>query len=672
MKLLTRLLWVVLPLLVISVVITAFGISLYSERTVIRQAREDGLVLANVLARSAEMSGIVEEATDTMISRDLTSSARILAQLVAVAEKYKMPPHDINQRLKAIVGSDDLSEIWITDPTGKAYLHSQPVENFHFSPDPFKHPQSSRFWPLLTGESSLIVQGVVPRELDGKPFKYVGVSGADKPRIVQVGVDGGLLEELRSSLGVQELLNRVAQGELIERVWVVNEHLDTLNYASDRSQDAEKAIAAEDQAHLANAIKTGLAFSEFVEDDLSIGAPIKHQLHNSPDEVLKLLRHKNHSGADKEVQTEVVGAILLHIPTTIITRLIANEALITACTALGVLFIGVISTLGLTRRIVGPVSSVTDAAIALQKGQFKSTDLDLIKTREDEVGTLAKVFGAMAKELNSQRETLEVQVRERTNDLEEKNQLLEEVNRQIEGELSVAHGLQQAILPVDFPEVRGYSAFGMMKPAKQLAGDFYDFIPLENGKVGILIADVSDKGVTASFFMAISRTILRYEAEKCASPAECLEKANRRILASNPMMLFVTVFYGVLDPKDGAFLYSNGGHLLPYRFNGNTAPTPLQATNGALLGISDDVEFSEHQIKLLPEDKLFLFSDGITEAFNWNNEAFGDGRLIDALVQNSNQTPAMIVQQTVAAVERFEEGSSQSDDITAVLLSRDF
>jgi sigma-B regulation protein RsbU (phosphoserine phosphatase) len=138
------------------------------------------------------------------------------------------------------------------------------------------------------------------------------------------------------------------------------------------------------------------------------------------------------------------------------------------------------------------------------------------------------------------------------------------------------------------------------------------------------------------------------------------------------MMLFVTVFYGVLDPKDGAFLYSNGGHLLPYRFNGHTAPTPLQATNGALLGISDDIEFSEHQIKLLPEDKLFLFSDGITEAFNWNDEAFGDGRLIDALVENSNQTPAMIVQQTVAAVERFEEGSSQSDDITAVLLSRDF
>jgi sigma-B regulation protein RsbU (phosphoserine phosphatase) len=673
MKLLTRLLWAVLPLLAVSILVTALGLSLYSQNTVTQQAKEDGQVLANVLARSAGMSGTVEEATDMMISRDLTSSANILAQFVAVAEQCKLPPKDINKRLRSIVSQDDLSEIWITDSHGKAYLHSEPINDFQFTSDPFRHPQSSRFWPLLSGKPAQIIQGVVPRELDGKPFKYVGVSGIDKPRIVQVGLDGHLLESLRTALGVQELLNRVVSVDLIERIWVVNEHLDTLNFASDKTPNqTEKVISEQEQAYLRNVIKKGNTFSEFVNDVISIGAPIKREIHNNEYSIFDPLKHAPNRGDSQNNEgTEVIGAILLHIPTAILTKLISNEILITAGTTLGILLLGALTLISFTRRVVGPVTTVTDAATALQRGHFKSTDLDLICKRQDEVGTLATVFQGMANELTNQRETLEKQVLERTSALADKNHQLESAQKQIEGELGVAHALQQAILPTSFPKISGYSGSGKMKPAKQLAGDFYDFIPLKDGKIGVLIADVSDKGVTASFFMAISRTILRYEAEQQGSPAECLEQANKRIYASNPMMLFVTVFYGVLTPETGEFVYSNGGHLLPYIFNINASPREIGATDGALLGISEDIKYTQNTIHINVGDRLFLFSDGITEAFDPDNKAYGDNGLIQCLDQLKDRTGDEIVKKVIDSVELFANGAAQSDDITAVALVRE-
>jgi serine phosphatase RsbU (regulator of sigma subunit) len=240
----------------------------------------------------------------------------------------------------------------------------------------------------------------------------------------------------------------------------------------------------------------------------------------------------------------------------------------------------------------------------------------------------------------------------------------------IEQEMAVAGKIQASFLPDSTPHVLGWQLAATLEPARETSGDFYDFIPLPDGRLGILIADVADKGTGAALYMAASRTLIRtYAAEYDTQPELALGAANRRILADTRADLFVSVFYGVLDSTAGTLTYCNAGHNPPYLFsaqNGSEAQ-PLTKT-GMVLGVIEDVTWEQRTIHLASGDLLVLYTDGVTDAENGQGVFFGEERLLET-IKVHRERPAQDVQDALMAeIHKFVGAAPQFDDITLMIV----
>ncbi len=273
--------------------------------------------------------------------------------------------------------------------------------------------------------------------------------------------------------------------------------------------------------------------------------------------------------------------------------------------------------------------------------------------------------------LKLQTHMLEATVAERTAELAAKNALLEEAQKQIKAELDVARAMQIAILPATFPAKPGCDSAARMIPATTMGGDFYDFIELQDGKIGLVMADVSGKGVPAAFFMAVARTTLRDLAAHYRDPGACLARANEVLRQQNPMDLFVTVFYCVLDPASGSLRYANGGHNPPYLRRADGTIEALSGAGGLVLGALEGVDYPEHAIRLVAGDRLVLYTDGVTEAFNRADEAYGTERLMAEIQAHGDGTAPELVERICRSVATFAGTAPQSDDITLIVLTWD-
>jgi serine phosphatase RsbU (regulator of sigma subunit) len=271
--------------------------------------------------------------------------------------------------------------------------------------------------------------------------------------------------------------------------------------------------------------------------------------------------------------------------------------------------------------------------------------------------------------LKLQRHVLETTVSERTRELAEKNVLLEQAQAQIKAELAVARALQIAILPATFPARAGCDSAARMIPATTMGGDFYDFIELPGGQIGLVVADVSGKGVPAAFFMAVARTNLRQLAPGHATPGACLAQTNEVLCSQNPLDLFVTVFYCILDPVTGLLRYANGGHNPPYLRRADGSVETLRGAGGLVLGAMPGVEYPDHVIVLRPGDHLLLYTDGVTEAFSPTNEAYGEERLVAEIQAHGTGTAAALIERICQGVTVFAAEAPQSDDITLIALT---
>jgi phosphoserine phosphatase RsbU/P len=241
-------------------------------------------------------------------------------------------------------------------------------------------------------------------------------------------------------------------------------------------------------------------------------------------------------------------------------------------------------------------------------------------------------------------------------------------------EMQAAAAIQNSILP------RPLSGGGLlavidlraeMHPAREVGGDFYDFFLLDGDRLAITVADVSGKGIPAALFMAVSRTVLR-AGERGDDMAEDMARANRLLSAENTAAMFVTAFHGVLDLRSGALRYCNAGHNPPYLLRATEASEPggretLRAT-GIPFGIDENRPYRIEETSLRPGDALFLYSDGITEAFNPAKEEFGTARLETALETARGKSAAQLVEDVLAATAAFAAGAEQSDDITVMAL----
>jgi phosphoserine phosphatase RsbU/P len=272
--------------------------------------------------------------------------------------------------------------------------------------------------------------------------------------------------------------------------------------------------------------------------------------------------------------------------------------------------------------------------------------------------------------LKLQRRVLENTVAKRTAELAERNSELEKAQAQMTAELDAARALQSAILPASFPITVDCEGAARMTPATTLAGDFYDFIELPDGRVGVVMADVSGKGVSAAFFMAVSRTNLRELAMHHADPGACLTHTNDLLCTQNPMDLFVTVFYCIFDSATGRLDYANAGHNAPLLRRGDGSVEALRGRGGVMLGVQQGVSYQNHRAELRRGDSLILFTDGVTEAFNASNEPFGEHRLVAEIKSHGDESAQELVESICRSVTLFAAGAAQSDDITLAVLAR--
>ncbi|MCY3869198.1 MAG: SpoIIE family protein phosphatase [Gemmatimonadetes bacterium] len=238
----------------------------------------------------------------------------------------------------------------------------------------------------------------------------------------------------------------------------------------------------------------------------------------------------------------------------------------------------------------------------------------------------------------------------------------------LQNELRVAHEMQQSILPKVFPNKPGYQLFGNMEPAREVGGDFFDIINLENDCVGLAIADVSDKGVPAALFMMSSRTLMKGAAIGRSSPAEVLSEVNNLLQEDNDAAMFVTVFYAEYNPGSGVLSYANGGHNPPIVVHADGSSTVLPQTNGIALGIMPDIKYEQNSVTLSPGDALVLYTDGVTEAMNAQNEEFEMERLCAVLSEHCSCDVREINQAVFQAVQGFAGDMPQFDDMTCMTL----
>lgn len=238
-------------------------------------------------------------------------------------------------------------------------------------------------------------------------------------------------------------------------------------------------------------------------------------------------------------------------------------------------------------------------------------------------------------------------------------------------ELSLAHSIQTSFLPESIPQLPGWQLTATLEPARQIAGDFYDFIYLPEGKLGILIADVADKGLGSALYMALSSTLIRtFANEYHKDPAMVLKTANQHILRNARANLFVTVFFAVLDPTTGMLRYANAGHNPPFLLGLSTGIKTLNNT-GMPLGVDEENDWGQDEILISPGEMLLMYTDGVTDAQNNAGEFIDRKIILSTIQQNIGKTVQDLQQGILNKVHHFVGDAPRFDDLTIVILGRE-
>ncbi|MEW6358676.1 MAG: SpoIIE family protein phosphatase [Planctomycetota bacterium] len=306
-------------------------------------------------------------------------------------------------------------------------------------------------------------------------------------------------------------------------------------------------------------------------------------------------------------------------------------------------------------HITRPISRLADVVEKMAEGNLDVQAED-IRSR-DEIGQFARAFNRMVADLKAHVEALTRETKAR---------------EAVESELRIARQIQASLLPRTFPPFphrKEFSLHAVNSPAKQVAGDFFDFYFITDERLLITIADVSGKGVPAALFMAVTRTLLKNLVLSGLGPADVLLKANDILVEDNDESMFVTLFLAIYETDTGKLRYANAGHNPPFHLTseGKILP-PIKAT-GPVLGAIPGVQYVEDEVQLDLGDVLALYTDGVTEAQNTTRELYGEERLQEVLTPHVGQAPEDLCDTVIAAVNQFQ-GENQFDDITLLILRR--
>lgn len=310
-------------------------------------------------------------------------------------------------------------------------------------------------------------------------------------------------------------------------------------------------------------------------------------------------------------------------------------------------------------RFVKPIHKLTDGVRAVAAGNLdKKPEIHT----GDELEELADSFNTMTERLSGYIQSLTKATVER---------------ERIATELDVAKEIQESILPRDFPDEAGVGLYATMRTAKEVGGDFYDFYFLDKNRLIVTMADVSGKGIGAALFMVVAKTVLQNfvltapkEAE--GDLAEIMRRTNERLAKNNEAMMFVTTFLGMLDLTDGRFVFVNGGHNPPLIYRAATGQyTYMQVDKNFVLGPMEGVDFKQQELTLAKGDRLFLYTDGVTEALNKAQELYGEARLQDTLsrLEVSSLADQKLIEAVQKNIDAYVGEAEQSDDITMMSIT---
>jgi phosphoserine phosphatase RsbU/P len=314
------------------------------------------------------------------------------------------------------------------------------------------------------------------------------------------------------------------------------------------------------------------------------------------------------------------------------------------------------------KRISRPLEQFTTQVARLATHDFSTpfpeqAEVTLIARQStDEIGALATAFlsmeGALTQSIAHLKETTAAKER-------------------IESELQVAREIQMSILPrifPAFPQCTEFELHATIEPAREVGGDFYDFVLVDNDRLCFTIGDVSGKGVPASLFMAVTKTLWRVAVAQHARPDLVLTMLNNELCRDNESGMFVTVFHGVLHLRTGEIQYSNGGHNLPYHLSRTGQAQFIANTGGMALGVTDMAKYATKTLRLDVGEGLFMYTDGVTEAMDSDGNQFTEERLQASLQRDQSPPPKAAIQRALDEVKHFVAGAEQSDDITTLAL----
>ena len=409
----SRLIALVTILCVGSTLISSGLLIWLNYRTTVVEARNQGENISRLLAKSARLARALPNEVEDFFAQHMIVSAQLLSEYVEMSERAGLTADEINRRLTDITDKTVLDEFWVTDEKGHAYLHKIGSPDFTFSPSREQQPQAHEFWPLLNGKAEVVVQKARKREIDNEIFKYVGVRGVDKPRIVQVGYNANYIDSIEQKLGIQRAIDNLLDSEDIDAIFIFNREMNIVAAprSNSRSQD-RRELSSEEVNPVRNVIEGGKSELVTGKKTISFISPIQ-----------------NENG-------DTIGAALIRTSTSHINKLVNSQLQIGCAIAAITALLGAAMANLIARRQAAPIISITKAARNVESRQFTGHDLEDIEIRSDEVGQLARVFKQLSLDFLDKEKTLDAQVRERTNELLERNNQLETLSARLSKYLS--------------------------------------------------------------------------------------------------------------------------------------------------------------------------------------------------------------------------------------------
>ena len=610
-------------------------------------------ILTNVYAsQRADVSAVIEG----ILGQQMVAQATILDRFTYAAELAAWDRGEIEERLRRIVDTTVIGEIRVTDHSGAVRYSSLPAA---LADGPLPH--DAELSPLRDGSERVVEHPAAPRPSDDAVFKYVTLAGRDAPQFVQVGIP------IEGSAG--NLLYSVYQSEAdvlvrsrnLEALWVVNLDRDIAAAAprpgmqTDGSvTDARAIYGQRAEAIVAQAMQEGRVASEA---SLSLLSPADRGLWVASPII-------NAGGIQ-------IGGLAIAVNLDEIVETVFAEVVSTTLIALVLLGGAGAGALWGTRWLTRPIEVIAGAAREVESGRPPDKGaMRQVAQRQDELGSLARVFNDMTVQVFMREEQLETLVSERTQELQTSNQQLRLAQEAMEQDLEMAKVVQHALVREGNVELGDFVACARMTPAQAVGGDFVDVVELSGSRLCLVLGDVSGKGVAASLFMAAAHAAINTASSAHAEIGTVVVEANNRLCSQNPMGLFVTGVVALADLETNTVDYVCAGHDSPVVVGKDGEARVIEATGGLAMGVMDGMDYDSRRITLEPGETLFLFTDGLTDAVNIEGELYGKERLDRTFVEAAALPSKELIDHVWKEIADFSAGAPVVDDMTCLVLKR--